>query len=347
MRRNGRLYLAICGALAFLALAAAPSFAYDEVGSGGDCIDCHGVASPTDIRGPHGGYTTTTNKCRACHTVHAANPSGVMLLPAATIKGTCETCHDGSGGQGVYGAIGAQFLAVEADHSIDTTSMVPGGDASTGGSKSYSFGGENGYMTCSDCHSPHGAAVVNAFTGDRTRSDTSTISYVSNRLLRKRPNGATYDIDEYGSDWCGACHRGRLTFGSGVNNHPVESTATTDFYYYDVVARVDGFASSNTETGTMGRTNRGYVMPFPRTSDQTDHYPICQQCHEDARNVGDTTFGQLAAGEAFTVTTADGTTAGDNPRFQTFPHESTNPNFLVETDDDLCTNCHDPDVPAP
>jgi len=36
----------------------------------------------------------------------------------------------------------------------------------------------------------------------------------------------------------------------------------------------------------------------------------------------------------------DGWAEGDNPRYQVFPHESDNPSFLVETDDDLCLNCH-------
>lgn len=336
-------------AVAILAFISGAAFAYDEVAGGTrtDCIDCHGVDSPTDIKGPHGGYTTTTNKCVTCHSVHQAPASGILLLPGATIKATCEVCHDGTGGQGVYGTIAARGLTVAADHSIDTTNVVPGGDASTGGDASYTFGGENGYLSCDDCHSPHNANTVADFTGDRARSATSTIGYVSNRLLKKRPNNVGYDIDEYGSDWCGACHRGRITFGSGVNNHPVESTAVAGYYYYEMVARVDGINSSNTETGTLGRNNRGYVMPYPRTSDQSGHYPICQQCHEDARNVGDTTFGQIAASEAFTVSSTDGNNASDNPRFQTFPHESTNAYMLVETDDDLCTNCHDPSAQLP
>ncbi|MDP2183037.1 MAG: cytochrome c3 family protein [Actinomycetota bacterium] len=36
----------------------------------------------------------------------------------------------------------------------------------------------------------------------------------------------------------------------------------------------------------------------------------------------------------------DGLAATDNPRFQTFPHESVNRRLLVETYDNLCMNCH-------
>ena len=345
-----RLNKAIIATIVVVAalLLAAPVLAYDEVGPvNPDCAACHGEASPSDIKGPHGGYTTTTRKCQTCHEVHAAVGGGSKLLPAATIKGVCETCHDGSGGSGVYGTVVARGLTVGASHSIDTTNVVPGGDEGTGDDAQYTFSGENGYLTCSDCHSPHDANTVDDFTGDRSRSDTSTIGYVSNRLLKQRPNGSDYAIPEYGSDWCGACHLGRLVTGSGVNNHPVESTAVAGYYYYDNTTQVTTYGVSTVQTGTMGRNNRGFVMPYPRDALQSGHYPVCMQCHEDGRNVGDSTFGQLAAGEVFTVTTADGTTAGDNPRLQTFPHETVNTNLLVETNDDLCTNCHDPIAQLP
>jgi hypothetical protein len=58
--------------------------------------------------------------------------------------------------------------------------------------------------------------------------------------------------------------------------------------------------------------------------------------------VGDTSFGELDSSEAFDVQSTDGTRSADNPRFQTFPHESVNTYMLLETDDDLCTNCHPP-----
>jgi hypothetical protein len=44
----------------------------------------------------------------------------------------------------------------------------------------------------------------------------------------------------------------------------------------------------------------------------------------------------------FTIPAADGTTSSDDPRFQDFPHETVNPSMLVETNDDLCLNCHTP-----
>ncbi len=66
------------------------------------------------------------------------------------------------------------------------------------------------------------------------------------------------------------------------------------------------------ETPTLTWHNRGFVMPSPRTTDQAGHYPICQQCHEDARDVGE---------------------PGNVNKAQ-------NAYSLVETHDNLCLNCH-------
>ncbi|MRS12124.1 MAG: hypothetical protein EG823_03515 [Actinobacteria bacterium] len=332
-----------------------PAHAYDEIPPvNPDCIDCHGTAAGTEPAGPHGGYLTTTNKCVTCHTVHRAPAGGTILLPAATIKGTCDFCHDGTGGKGVYGVLAAKIPAVTvaAAHRIDTTNVVPGG-SSGGGSATGDFSGiTTDYLTCSDCHSPHGANVVAAFTGDRARStdDAGGLGnvVVSSRLLRKRPVTATGDVTVYGSDWCAGCHKGRLSGSGMASNHPVESSVNlppggaASMHYYQYVAKVTTADVSTTTKGTLGKSNYGYVMPDPRTADQTGHDPICQQCHEDARSVGNVHPQQVDSTEVFTLTALDGAVTGDNPRFQTFPHESPNTFFLVELNDSLCLNCHAP-----
>jgi hypothetical protein len=40
------------------------------------------------------------------------------------------------------------------------------------------------------------------------------------------------------------------------------------------------------------------------------------------------------------ITALDGGSATDNPRFQSFPHETQNVRMLVENGDGLCINCH-------
>ena len=121
-----------------------------------------------------------------------------------------------------------------------------------------------------------------------------------------------------------------------VHNHPVDSFATTSSpFIYQNVALVKNGASLETTMGMMARSNFGYVMPYRCTTEQAGHAPICQQCHEDPRRVG-----APGAATTYTVIASYGTNVTDNPRLQTFPHETTQTAMLLETYDDLCLNCH-------
>lgn len=331
------------------ALAVAPAaHAYDETGgvaNPADCAGCHAVmgvsveATGVARTGPHGGYITTSRSCAGCHSTHGQPSTGFLLMPGATLTETCELCHDGTGGDGVYGTLAARGLTVESAHRTEATSVVPGGDATTGGTSTVNFSGQNLTLSCGDCHSPHGSEVVEPFTSDRMRIATDTAGFYSSELLKRRPTGSISSISAYGSDWCGACHKGRLSGLHEVVNHPVDTSSTAGFVYEQLQV-VDGIDSTATEFGTLGRNNFGFVMPYPRTAGQGTHKPICQQCHDDVRSVGDVTSGSVAPSETFSVTSPDGGAAGDNPRFQVFPHESANAALLLETGDDLCTNCH-------
>ncbi|MBI4734029.1 MAG: hypothetical protein HY779_04330, partial [Rubrobacteridae bacterium] len=125
----------------------------------------------------------------------------------------------------------------------------------------------------------------------------------------------------------------------------------------------------------LGLSNQGFVMwPVPATARlhpdgrigeshrQRPKAPICQQCHEDSRDV--------EAGFAYMDTDKAAPFAGGvneilelnsqpvpflndgNPAFQNFPHETQNYRLLLEGDDsnranggrndDLCLNCHVP-----
>lgn len=345
------------GVVLVVMLVVAPSaYAYDETGTGRACVECHGSDTPdgSEPSGPHGGYSATSNKCATCHSVHKADAGGIVLLPAATVLETCQTCHDGTSGRGVYGVIKARIneSAVVADHKMVDQTSIPGGDPTGGGSRdNVAFSGVGGVLTCSDCHSPHGSNLVDAFTGDRARSTTDSPDpanpvYTSARLLRREPVGTESTVgpaQKYGSDWCATCHAGRLSWHD-LYNHNVESeqtyTGAGEAFHYDSVARITGVGSSTTELGTLGRNNFGYVMPDPRTAEQSGHDPICQQCHEDSRTVGNTTLHTVTAGEVFDIDQTDGLEADDNPRFQVFPHESDTPAFLIEEDNALCMNCH-------
>jgi DNA-binding beta-propeller fold protein YncE len=77
--------------------------------------------------------------------------------------------------------------------------------------------------------------------------------------------------------------------------------------------------------------NATHLMADPRLSAQEGHGPICQQCHDDARDPGTLVDG-------IPVPSSDLRVRG------WFPHESPNPSFLIETQDGLCLNCHSTDV---
>ncbi|MCL6472687.1 MAG: hypothetical protein K6T91_07750 [Firmicutes bacterium] len=53
-----------------------------------------GTPGQTDTSGPHGGYDTTTNKCKVCHAVHRAEGS-YYLLRADSQDDACDYCHIG------------------------------------------------------------------------------------------------------------------------------------------------------------------------------------------------------------------------------------------------------------
>jgi len=235
-----------------------------------------------------------------------------------------------------------------------------------------SFSGTSGSLTCTDCHSVHGADVIEAsFTGDRARLRAGVVSVYSNKLLKQHPGNSVTAVTVYGSDWCLACHQGRASMGA-LNNHPVDSTVSsstvgTPFNYGNLAVLSSDSTTSVTVMSGLGGVympsdpaytgpvsyhdpgapyaskNRGYLMVYPRTEQQTGHAPICQQCHEDTRSVG-TLLGDGSTAKAtpavITAPTADGQTSSDNPQFQNFPHETVNADMLVETGDNLCLNCH-------
>lgn len=83
--------------------------------------------------------------------------------------------------------------------------------------------------------------------------------------------------------------------------------------------------------------DRGYVFGLQdgvyigvNDENNPNNGPACQQCHGSARNVEAKWVQQFG-------------NAG-NPQRASFPHVSENKALLVETADDFCTNCHDPNI---
>ena len=301
------------------------------------CDQCHasaGEGTAWDGSGPHKGYSTTTRKCVVCHSVHRAPSSSVLLLRGPTISQTCLTCHDGTAsGIGPYDSIEAHGGVVRAEHTVDVSTSIPGGS-----------GPFSGTLSCGDCHSPHGTNTVQPFLRDGGRALSWQEYVTSSCLLRNNVNGAaagTYTV--YGAQWCAACHDQRHSEATEVMNHPVNTAF--DWGYGDVITTITDTSLRNPNYGTdpdlaigMGWTNAGYMMaPVAETGDgrirlEDRRDPMCQQCHEDARNV-EATFDA----DVYSPNTAPYT----NPAFLTFPHQTANQFMLVEPYDDLCLNCHE------
>lgn len=319
---------------------------YGHDSQGKACASCHHKwqsAAPYDPHAfgsypyslPHGNYTATSDKCLMCHMAHEAS-SSAQLLQGATVSATCMTCHNQTGARGVYGRIAAKGGTVRAEHSVDVTSAVPGGSTNLA---------EDLY--CDSCHTPHDNTSMEAFATD------DMVSYAgdsSHKLLKDDIAGAprgTYTI--YGASWCAACHdrRHETRTAEGLYNHPVD-TATA----YDL----SGVVTSTPDPGTPpklggGAVNSGYIFsPAPTNTAELARVgygrmeprpaaPLCQQCHEDARDVEGGVTPVNANGFALGNWSKVATTSM-NPAYYDFPHQTTNPSFVVETADDLCLNCH-------
>lgn len=247
-----------------------------------------------------------------------------------SVSDTCMTCHDGTGGQGVYGAITHRdALATPAMHRVDINGS-DGASSVPGEPGSVTFRGRNGTLSCADCHSAHDNDTVEPFVGDRLRvSDDASATLATNRLLRRAPTGSTTPTAQYGTEWCGGCHKTHTTTHRHV-------AGLADGRYYNSVGLINAAGTGmEASPGPLGGSNRGYLSTG---TVGTREYPICQQCHEDSREPG--MVG--AAPNAFNPS-LDGTTSG-NPTFQNFPHESVNDSFTVEDvsadTGPLCDNCH-------
>ncbi|MCL2324092.1 MAG: hypothetical protein FWC48_00740 [Actinomycetia bacterium] len=199
--------------------------------NGNDYVKDGGPATSTtkglEGRGPHGGYDTTTNKCGVCHSAHngGSNASATGLTSGAQLLRTgvtgCEYCHVGSTGlfsnATVYKASGGNVSDLGAGNS---------GHAITGNPVTIPASGKGTItLTCTSCHSVHGAVnnwMPTDFYTDGSHASMDTAKY-GYKLLLAAPGGGTpvpnksaVGIDPTAdpaivnqfalSIWCESCH---------------------------------------------------------------------------------------------------------------------------------------------
>jgi len=143
----------------------------------------HGIGQIQTFAGPHGAYTTTTNKCQDCHSTHYATGS-YYLLRSNDRANACTFCHAGGGGSATNiqmdNAYDANGVAVEdtrgagVGHSLGYTGKAPA-DINPAYTDADGF-------ACFDCHTPHGnsARVLTTFADPgRALEPTTVVTYAS------------------------------------------------------------------------------------------------------------------------------------------------------------------------
>lgn len=109
-------------------------------------------------QGPHGGYATSTHKCRDCHAVHRASGK-FKLTRADTRQEACDWCHGMGAGSGYN---------IQTDNDDEFSREYNVGHTMGFGTSDGKFKAPNdtypaytpkyylGGFSCFDCHTPHG-----------------------------------------------------------------------------------------------------------------------------------------------------------------------------------------------
>jgi hypothetical protein len=220
-------------ALALTAIVAiavvAPAFA--SVGGSGYLT----WTSPTGS--PHGGYTTSTQRCKVCHAVHnASTAAGAQLLLRSSVVDACNYCHVGGGGgyTTVYGGIVGNYSGTDFTTAHNT------------------YGG--GGVKCTNCHQVH--AADNTMTAN---------AYLTSKLLI----GSKTDFTEYDTfaqqplvgdtsntaltKWCTRCHPVGLGTSYGYYNGVDYSGSGNSYLYKGSHVMTIAAASYTSPSGFTGK----------------------------------------------------------------------------------------------
>lgn len=242
-----------------------------------DAVDSSRVLGTSS---PHGGYTSTTNKCASCHSVHSAyTESAVMggapsMLLATSVADACTYCHIDANARSdvkIYGGVASNY-----NGSADSTVVA-------GAHRSNRVSGVETGVSCSKCHTVHGTS--SKMTGN-AYLDASLLSKVDSSTVPFENNPA--DTPEIAlSKWCVQCH----TFASATKPHMNLSSAssTTTVAWQDVTGCTSCHAAG-TETSDFPHYTAGaasfllsatsaQAVPTGATSATEDG--VCLRCHRE------------------------------------------------------------------
>lgn len=307
------------------------------------------VAEPTNGSSPHGNYTTSTNKCAVCHSVHKADTA----IGGDGVAGRVLTAWPGMSGS----AVGNDMFPYQSCQWCHGTSSPLFAVSTIGDSATLA---PHGY--CGRCHtaSVHGAGgsiypvlkakLLNTKGDAGITADLAAIqTNVSLPMLTNTTDGAMAVGTGY---LCGSsgCHTGDVAFpvtASGMR--PSQGAAPSNKTGHRIIAAV---STTWNEDGTKGAYYSGLTAAANDSQVAWNPATGCKSCH-DAR-LGNQTTGAFAfphnyvnaAGVATGNKDAGAsyvwlTTGADSAAARAVAVKTQNTNGdIVGTEDGLCLKCH-------
>ncbi len=338
------------------------------------CKICHQVHNSKNRSLLRMGAETATDVCLYCHDLTQSKYAPYSFYDSGSVTASVYAAHRVPGIILPHDYVNALGEQVSGGRDYVLSGFIVPGGSETDGGLGYFDGSRQGKLSgnslsCFSCHSVHAVAgsMIKPYLGESQtkvaveESGHEKKLYLTSRLLRNRPDVTGAYVYEYGAQWCMACHKGRggtlmVGFNHPVNNEGygydfLNNLQESEYVFpggkeaalLDIIEKKYVIVDDGLENGTMEgahirkepRNNAWYTMVLKDAISGADRPdgnttysiggPSCQQCHANPRDVE----------RAFAIGGVD-----ENPLRMSFPHVSRNQGMLVETLDDLCTNCH-------
>lgn len=210
-------------------------------------------------QGPHGGYTTSTNKCKECHAVHLA--TGMYRLTRAdSASQACDFCHNETTGLATK-----KVSLNENAHGLSATPPDPVVAPDDTTPTPYSVPSAN--WGCDKCHSVHNNSVVKLADEPTTKllkadpNPGKTYFYYNPSLI----DTSTRSTPQKLAAWCSACHNTNFGYHKTAKQYD-KNGQTINVYGHDVA---EDSATIDPNTGFATNVN----------PDDPNAGPNCKQCH--------------------------------------------------------------------